>query len=53
MRKSISFWIKKVYSFFLSKKNGVFIEDDGTKVYYKNDKIHRENGPAIIQPLVW
>jgi hypothetical protein len=30
-----------------SMKNGLYIDNDGTKVWYKNGKLHREDGPAI------
>jgi len=29
-------------------KNGLIIKDDGRKIYYVNDKLHRDDGPAII-----
>jgi hypothetical protein len=29
-------------------KNGLIIDCYGTSIYYKDDKIHRENGPAYI-----
>jgi len=29
------------------KINGLIEYPHGTKVWYKNDKLHRENGPAI------
>jgi hypothetical protein len=28
-------------------KNGLIIDIDGNKIYYKNNKVHREDGPAI------
>lgn len=28
-------------------KNGIVVSDDGTKIWYKNGKRHREDGPAI------
>jgi hypothetical protein len=27
--------------------NGLIIEQDGTKLWYKDDKLHREDGPAV------
>lgn len=30
--------------------NGLFIDEYGCHRYYKNDKIHRDEGPAIILP---
>ena len=29
-------------------KNGKVIEEDGTVLYYKNDLLHREDGPALV-----
>ena len=29
-------------------KNGLIIEDDGTTGWYKDDKLHREDGPAVV-----
>ena len=31
-------------------KNGLVIQEDGTKEWYKDDKLHREDGPAIEFP---
>ena len=31
--------------------NGLFIDDYGCHRYYKDDKIHRDDGPAIILPV--
>jgi hypothetical protein len=31
-------------------KNGLIIDDCGFKNYYKDDKLHREDGPAIESP---
>ena len=28
-------------------KNGLIIDEYGTKLYYLNDKLHNDNGPAI------
>ena len=28
-------------------KNGLIVEKDGNKYWYKDDKLHREDGPAI------
>jgi hypothetical protein len=28
-------------------KNGLIIKCDGIKKYYKDDKLHREDGPAV------
>ena len=28
-------------------KNGLHIDEDGTKRWYLNDKLHRTDGPAI------
>ena len=28
-------------------KNGMHLEADGCKVWYKNNELHREDGPAI------
>jgi hypothetical protein len=28
-------------------KNGLVISEIGTRIYYLNDRFHRENGPAI------
>ena len=28
-------------------KNGLVVDSDGNKFYYKNDVLHREDGPAI------
>ena len=28
-------------------KNGLIVDKDGTKRWYLNDKLHREDGPAI------
>ena len=30
-------------------KNGIVINKYGTKFHYKDDKLHREDGPAVIQ----
>ena len=30
------------------KKNGLHVDTDGTKCWYKDGLIHREDGPAII-----
>ena len=32
------------------KKNGLHINHEGTKYWYKNGKIHRDDGPAVIHP---
>lgn len=29
-------------------KNGLIVDDNGTQKWYKNDYLHRENGPAVI-----
>ena len=29
-------------------KNGLVINKYGSKIYYKDDKLHREDGPAIV-----
>ena len=29
-------------------KNGLYIDIQGTKEWYKNGKLHREDGPAVI-----
>ena len=29
------------------KKNGLIIDEEGNKEYFKNDILHREDGPAI------
>ncbi len=31
-------------------KNGLHINPDGTQCWYKEDNLHREDGPAIIKP---
>jgi hypothetical protein len=31
-------------------KNGLIIEDDGTKCWYVDDQLHREDGPALEKP---
>jgi len=31
-------------------KNGLIIEADGTKCWYCNDELHREDGPALEKP---
>jgi hypothetical protein len=31
-------------------KNGIIVGLDGVKTYYLNDKVHREDGPAMITP---
>lgn len=33
-----------------SPKNGVTVSDDGTKIWYRDGKRHRDDGPAIEQP---
>ena len=30
------------------KRNGLHIDTDGTKRWYKEDKLHRDDGPALI-----
>jgi len=29
-------------------KNGLIVDEDGTEKYYKDNKLHREDGPAVI-----
>ena len=29
-------------------KNGIIVSGNGTKVYYKDDMVHNEGGPAVI-----
>ena len=31
-------------------KNGLITHPDGTKVWYLNDQLHREDGPAVEYP---
>lgn len=31
-------------------KDGLFTFHDGTKHWYKDDNLHREDGPAVIYP---
>ena len=31
-------------------RNGLVIYSNGDKYWYKNDKLHRENGPAVESP---
>jgi hypothetical protein len=31
-------------------RNGLFIDNFGTKRWYKNDLRHKEDGPAVIYP---
>jgi hypothetical protein len=28
-------------------KNGLIIDEDGDKIWYLNDLLHREDGPAV------
>jgi len=31
-------------------KNGKYIDSDGSQYWYKDDELHREDGPAVIWP---
>ena len=31
-------------------KNGLIVNRNGAKVYYKDDMVHNEDGPAIVYP---
>ena len=31
-------------------KNGIHTSSDGTQYWYKDDKLHRDDGPAVIYP---
>jgi len=32
----------------IEMKNGLIIDKNGTKCWFLNDKLHRENGPAVV-----
>ena len=34
----------------MKTKNGLITYPDGTKVWYLNDQLHREDGPAVEHP---
>jgi|WetSurSiteA1Bulk_404760.scaffolds.fasta_scaffold135878_2 hypothetical protein len=34
----------------IKMKNGLIVDPDGIKIYYKDDQYHREDGPAIEWP---
>ncbi len=40
--------IRRVFVDKLKMKNGMIVDTDGTKRYFKNDQLHREDGPAWI-----
>jgi hypothetical protein len=43
----VKFWKETGYTLRQSVINGLFISAVGTKYYYLNDKLHREDGPAV------
>jgi hypothetical protein len=32
----------------MSKKNGMVVDEDGDKAWYKDGELHRDDGPAIV-----
>jgi hypothetical protein len=50
--KEPGFWNSLLRKVWRSKANGVEIktEPDGTKLWYRHDRLHRDDGPAVERP---
>ncbi len=40
-----------IYAGDIEMKNGLIIDEEGNQFWYKNDKLHRDGGPAVLSIL--